>query len=292
MVHLASHECHKTDTDKRPATKKWPCKTENFRDAQHLGRCQRRQAGACLLQRGTNAVLANKLIRALPASITQEVRERTTVRTLQKGDVLLKMGEPLAHAFLVGNGVLRVARAANGGLETTGFLQSDDWLMYCFEPTPARSVLEVSAACATTVYAIPHDVAFRGVGSTPEVALLALELTLARHVRQYAQIYVSSGQVSPRRAVGLALSDLAHRRAGARPFVEKSISQDMLADFANLSREAVNRAMREFRDAGWVTKTDVGLELSPEFEALLRAGRPLSPGEAEPSAATQEVPCQ
>ena len=213
-----------------------------------------------------------------------EVRQRTTVRTLQKGEVLLRIGEPVSHAFLVGNGVLRVARAAGAGLETTGFLQSDDWLMYCFDSEPATSMLEVSAACTTAVYAIPHDVAFRGVASTPEVALLALELTLARHARQYAQIYVSSGQVSPRRAVGLALADLAHRRAGARPFVEKVISQEMLADFTNLSREAVNRAIREFRDTGWVIKTELGLELTAEFEDILRRAEPLPP--AAPAAPT------
>ena len=178
-------------------------------------------------------MLANKLINALPANIMLEVRQRTTVRTLQKGEVLLRIGEPVSHAFLVGNGVLRVARAAGAGLETTGFLQSDDWLMYCFDSEPATSMLEVSAACTTAVYAIPHDVAFRGVASTPEVALLALELTLARHARQYAQIYVSSGQVSPRRACS-TVRQVRQRQANGAP----SSRRAALRGKSHLSRNA------------------------------------------------------
>lgn len=236
-----------------------------------------------------SVVLANKLINALPASITQEIRERATLHTLQKGDVLLTVGQSMAHAFLVGNGVLRVARTAGERLETTGFLQAGDWLMYCFDDRPTDSTLELSAACAATVYAVPHDVAFRSVTSTPEVALLTLELALGRHARQYAQIYVASGQVSPQRAVGLALTELAHRRAGSRPFVEKSISQDMLADFTNLSREAVNRALRGLRSAGLVTKTDLGLELAPELEAVLLRPQPLV-GEPQCAAAGPRGP--
>lgn len=220
-------------------------------------------------------MLANKLIAALPAAMLQEVRETTKVLNLQKGEVLLEPDELMCYAFLAGSGVLRVARATADGLETTGFLQPGDWLMSCFAQTPVRGEVHVSAACAATVYAVPHDVAYRSATSTPEVALLALELTLARHMRQYAQIYLSSGQVSARRAVGLALADLAHRRAGARPFVEKHISQDMLADFTNLSREAVNRVIREFREASLVLKTDLGLELTPEFEAMLKEPQPL-----------------
>lgn len=239
-------------------------------------------------------MLANKLINALPASITQEIRERAALHTLQKGDVLLSVGQPMAHAFLVGNGVLRVARAAGQRLETTGFLQPGDWLMYSFDDQPTDSALELSAACAATVYAVPHDVAFRSVMSTPDVALLTLELALARHARQYAQIYVASGQVSPKHAVGLALAELAHRRAGARPFVEKSISQDMLADFTNLSREAVNRALRDLRDCGLVAKTGLGLELAPELEATLRQPRPAAAKplcvEAEPEPARPSLP--
>lgn len=214
---------------------------------------------------------ANKLINSLTPSAHQASVPLAAPRELKKGEVLVGIDEPLVSTYLVGNGVLRVARRTKLGLETTGYIQANEWLTSGFEGDPLISEIHVSAACPSLVYVVPFEIGQQALASSPLAALTGLELCLERHDRQYSQIYMASGRVSPRRALAMAMVNLAHVRNGKPSFIERSISQDMLADYINISRGMVNRLLTEFKDAGLVERTDLGLELR---EGLLHLARP------------------
>lgn len=219
-------------------------------------------------------MLANKLINSLSPSAHKASVPQAVPRELKKGEVLVDVAEMIEATFLVGNGVLRVARQTKTGLETTGYIQTNEWLTSGFDGRPVVSEIHVTAACPALVFVVPYEVGQQALASSPEAALTGLELCLERHDRQYNQIYMASGRVAPRRALAMALANLAHFRSGKPALVDRFISQDMLADYINASRGVVNRLLGEFREQGLVTRTDLGMELSAELVSLARTGDP------------------
>jgi len=219
-------------------------------------------------------MLANKLINALTPSAHQASVPQAVPRELKKGEVLVDIAQMIEATFLVGNGVLRVARQTKTGLETTGYIQANEWLTSGFDGQPVLSEIHVTAACPALVFVVPYEIGQQALASSPGAALTGLELCLERHERQYNQIYMASGRVAPRRALALALANLAHFRAGKPALVERVISQDMLADYINVSRTVVNRLLGEFREQGLLTRTEMGMELSPELLSLAQTGDP------------------
>ena len=112
----------------------------------------------------------------------------------------------------------------------------------------------VSAFESVEALAIPASSFKAFLGTHPEAALAVLELITER-LRDADRKRAEFGSMDATARVAARLAELAeqHGRAMAGAVrIELALSQEELASWVGASREAVSRALRMFRERGWI----------------------------------------
>jgi CRP-like cAMP-binding protein len=102
---------------------------------------------------------------------------------------------------------------------------------------------------------VPSERFTRFLEDRPRVAVLLLQM-LTNRLRDSARKQVEYGAYDSAARVARRLVELVERYGtseGPSVRIGLSLTQDELAGWTGASREAVSKALREFRDRGWVT---------------------------------------
>ncbi|WP_064262177.1 Crp/Fnr family transcriptional regulator [Variovorax paradoxus] len=208
------------------------------------------------------------LIATLPDSERALLVQSTEFRNYRRNDVVLAVDETSEHVYCVATGLLRVVvHGSGGGSEgvTTDFVSKDDFF---FSPSlkedsyVAQSTL--IAALPSSVYLIPIHVLRRLCTLFPQVAVGLLESAVKRVSMVHGQLRRISS-LPPVELVGRVLHELTHLAPAGPGGYDKRITQAVIASYAGLSREGVNKAMRELENRGLVRRDDEGVHVPPEF---------------------------
>ncbi|QRF63270.1 Crp/Fnr family transcriptional regulator [Variovorax paradoxus] len=208
------------------------------------------------------------LIATLPDSERALLVQSTELRDYRRNDVVLAVDQTSEHVYCVASGLLRVVvHGSDTGSEgvTTDFVSKDDFFFGTSikeDSFVAQSTL--IAALPSSVYLIPISVLRRLCTLFPQVAVGLLEPALKRISMIRGQLRRISS-LSPVELVGRVLHELTHLAPAGADGYDKRITQAVIASYAGLSREGVNKAMRELENRGLVRRDDEGVHVPPGF---------------------------
>jgi CRP-like cAMP-binding protein len=116
----------------------------------------------------------------------------------------------------------------------------------------------------STVQAIPLVTLIGVSRKHPALIVNSIELVHRRAQdlrRQVRRINTQESEV----VIGRALYELADEAPDGRRVLSKRVTQAELASYVGMSREQVNKKMRELEAKGLIRRTDDGYELDPAF---------------------------
>ncbi|MDP9895032.1 CRP-like cAMP-binding protein [Variovorax boronicumulans] len=148
---------------------------------------------------------------------------------------------------------------------TTDFVSKDEFF---FNPSlNAESYIAQAtliAALPSSIYLIPIGVLHRLCTLYPQVAVGLLELAAKRIYMVHGQMRRISS-LSPIELVGRVLHELTHLAPAGPSGCDKRIIQALIASYVGLSREGVNKAMRELEHRRLVRRDEAGVHAPPEL---------------------------
>jgi CRP-like cAMP-binding protein len=193
-------------------------------------------------------------------SLTESDREtlaRSFVRhTFDRGEMIVRQGDPAAHLYLVESGRVKITTLAPDGREAFVAIMGPGQVfgeLSLFES--GQRTADARAMEPSVLHALAHADFRPYVGAHPEVAWELLTV-LSRIVRRQDQaiqdmVFLDVGGRVARRLLDLA--DQHGEEAGNGAVrVAVPITQEELAQMVGASRESVNKALGSFMDRGWV----------------------------------------
>jgi len=191
----------------------------------------------------------------LTAEEFDDLISRGARRHFRRGAYLLNEGEISDHVAVVLEGRAKVASVTHDGREVVLAVRGPGDLVG--ELSALDGGVRSSSVCAlepVEAVIIPSDRFALFLEAHPRLAILLLQ-TVTRKLRDADRkriefgAYDTPGRVA-RRIVELADQYGEHDARGVR--ITLSLTQDELAGWTGASREAVSKALRHFRDRGWI----------------------------------------
>ncbi|MGF6348939.1 Crp/Fnr family transcriptional regulator [Variovorax sp. W2I14] len=204
----------------------------------------------------------HSLLKDLPASERELLISRSERKTYRRGETVAVRGERTGQICLVAAGLLRVVVDDD---VTTDFIREGDFCL-ALETSDAgpHTTAALVAALPASVYFIPAEDIWEICRRHPSVAFEFLALITNRISNLRLHLHrVSSLSSEPLITRVLhELTSLAPARQGG---YDKRISQEVIASYAALSREIVNKTMRSLELRGLLWKDDhaVYLRMDP-----------------------------
>lgn len=195
------------------------------------------------------------------------LRDVTELLTYKRHQLVKAAGEPCQHVYCVATGLLRVARHSRESSEevTTDFIQRSDFFL------PPSWGEDVFVCPATTIAALPSVIYAAPVrhlralcAKYPALPLGLLELE-ARRIgmlrTQLRRVTTSSAT----KIVERVLHELTQWAPAGRGGYDKRITQTIIASYSGISREMVNKTMKDMESRGLVTKDAQGIHVPASF---------------------------
>jgi CRP-like cAMP-binding protein len=177
-------------------------------------------------------------------------------RNFRRSSFLMTEGEASDHVIVLLGGRAKVSSYTAEGKEVVLAVRGPGDLLgelSAFDGEPRLAT--VAALEPIEALIVPSERFTHYLEDHPRVAILLLEM-LTYRLRDAARKQVEFGAYDTPGRVARRLIELVERYGeGEGPSVRISLSltQDELAGWTGASREAVSKALREFRDRGWVT---------------------------------------
>jgi len=190
--------------------------------------------------------------------------------------------EYLHSWLLVMTGILRVETECARQPATAGFLKKNEFTFFgrgVADISDSLTRFSVRAVLATDILAVPADVMHDMMVSNSRLATAMLYSTLDRAHKLYQNVAQITSTTNTEVAVGRTLFQLSTPREDGRNVVDRRISQREIAESLGLSREQVNKVMRQMETRGLVQKDDTGYALGDEITPTNLA--PLMPPESD-----------
>jgi CRP-like cAMP-binding protein len=186
----------------------------------------------------------------------EDLISRGVRRPFRRGSFIMTEGEASDHVVVLLNGRAKVSSYTADGKEVVLAVRGPGELLGDFSALDegARSAT-VAALEAIEALVIPADRFKLYLEDHPRLAVLLLQ-TWSRRVRDADRKRVEFGAYDTPGRVARRLIELVERYGegdGARMRISLSLTQDELAGWTGASREAVSKALREFRDRGWIS---------------------------------------
>ncbi|MBN8757680.1 MULTISPECIES: Crp/Fnr family transcriptional regulator [Variovorax] len=222
------------------------------------------------------------LTASLPAAEREALIKCSELRHYKRNDTLLNAGESTDQIYCVASGLLRVvtpARDQQGTEVTTEFVARNDFFFdLSIRDDRYQSMHTLVAALPSAVYFVPIAT-MRGLCARhPEVALGLLGLAMKRMGMLRTQMRRISS-LSPEAVVQRVMHQLADLAPSSAGGFDKRISQAVIASYAGLSREVVNKTMRGMENRGLMRRDEEALYLTEgmamtDFGSLQDIGMP------------------
>lgn len=177
-------------------------------------------------------------------------------RRYNAGQTIFHIGDPGGALYLIEEGRVRIYYPSRDGQDVTlAILGPHDFFgeLALFDDS-ARSASAVTLE-ATFVYTLHRDEFLRHLRSNPDLAVQMLS-TLARRLRnvneQLSDLFFLDlpGRLA-RKLLQLADAHGVATADGVR--IDLALTQTDLAEMTGSTRVSINKALRRFREAGWVT---------------------------------------
>ena len=208
------------------------------------------------------------LFRSLPPEAVERIAQAAQQRTLRRGDVLFREGEPGDELFVVESGRIAIANKSFDGRESVvALMEPGDVFgeMSLFDPSQGRSA-EGRALEASTVYAVPFEPLREVFREQPELLWSVVNL-LARRIRNMDVALADSVFLDVTGRTAKRLLELA----GENDEFQLPITQEELAGLVGASRERVNKAISSFVRLGWLEQRDRRYKITNRVQLERRA---------------------
>lgn len=193
---------------------------------------------------------------ALIPDEVDDLLQRGVRRTFRRGAFLMTEGEASDHVIVLLGGRAKISSYTAEGKEVVLAVRGPGDLLgelSAFDGEPRLAT--VSALEPIEALIIPSERFTRFLEDHPRLAILLLQ-NMTRRLRESDRKRVEFGAYDTPGRVARRLIELVERYGeteGANVRISLSLTQDELAGWTGSSREAVSKALREFRDRGWVT---------------------------------------
>ena len=202
---------------------------------------------------GQGAPNPRDLLSRFSETTTQLLLQKAKDAILRRGELLMRQGQPSDYVFLVVSGGLLLFRADQDGAEVALDLLGDGGLcgvedILCDRPYG----LSARATTKTTCYSIPSDV-IRDIIKTDASAAMAIANYVAVRLRLAERhMEILALENTPHR-IESVLRRLARRSHSRGMDLRLPLTQGDLASLVGISRQSVNRNLRDLRVRGIVT---------------------------------------
>lgn len=182
---------------------------------------------------------------------------RTTRRRLEAGETLFAMGDPASSAFVVVSGRLKIVRIADADgrellLDIVGSGAVLGELAVFGDAPRSATIIAVEEA---ELVAIDRRDFLSVIRAHPDVAIVLLG-ALAEKVRTVTTALEEAAYLDVATRLARRLVDLGRRFGAAGKdglAIDVPLAQHDLAKMIGVSREAVNKQLRQWEDAGTIT---------------------------------------
>ena len=192
------------------------------------------------------------LFEGLGPEQVRAVAAASTVRHLERGDLLFRQGEPADELYVVLDGRLAIATRSIDGRESMVALMEDGDLfgeMSLFDGR-GRST-DARALERTELIAIPFGPLKEALEARPDALWRVVEL-LAGRLRTTDEALADSVFLDVPGRTAKRLLELA----GEADEFQLPLTQEELAGLVGASRERVNKAIAQFLRLGWIEQQD------------------------------------
>lgn len=209
----------------------------------------------------------------LIANVSQAERtalvQCSELRSYRRNETVLAADDWTDRVYCVANGLLRVVAHGKGGAHatdvTTDFIRQDDFFLGpSFDDDNYQAMQTLVAALPSSVYLVPVAAIRKLCSAYPDVAIGLLGLAMKRMTvirNQLRRISALSSEDLVSRVLH-QLTQLAPASSGA---YDKRITQSVIASYSGLSREVVNKTMRDLEIRGLVRRDDIGVHVPADF---------------------------
>ncbi|WP_234196303.1 Crp/Fnr family transcriptional regulator [Pseudacidovorax sp. NFM-22] len=195
------------------------------------------------------------LLCSVPARVREALIRLIDLRHFRRNEVVLKAGDKVDALYCVGSGLLRVVvHGPAATTTTTNLLAPDDLhLSVPLDGAAHASTVSIVATLPSSVYTMPLDTLKRLCEAYPRVALTLMHiqgeqiLSLRKQIRRRTTL-------SAEHLVGRVLQELTQLAPEGDHAFHRHISQGVIASYAGLSRQVVNRVLRTLEDRGAVQR--------------------------------------
>ncbi len=205
----------------------------------------------------------------------ERLRAAGLPRSVVRGSTLFREGDPANATFIVTDGQFKATQwAGNGrvvllGLRGPGSIVGEQGVLDAQPRSATIVALRDSRVLSIAKAAFLEIVATRG-----DLAIALLE-QLSRRLRESSRLLADRVAADPGARVAARVIELIDDETLSRIATEPPspiavplpISQQELADWAGLSREGVVKALRAFRQAGWIETARKRIVIH-DFDAL------------------------
>jgi CRP/FNR family cyclic AMP-dependent transcriptional regulator len=209
----------------------------------------------------------HSLIADLPSAERASLVQCCTLRFYKRNETVVTMDEWTDQIYCVANGLLRVVTPGHGsGAEvTTDFIRQDDFFLGpSFNEDRYQTVQTLVAALPSSVYLVPISAIRRLCETYPAVTLGLLGFAMKRLTMIRGQLRRISA-LSSEDLISRVLHQLTQLAPTSTGGYDKRITQTVIASYTGLSREVVNKTMRDLEERGLVRRDAHGLHVPAEF---------------------------
>lgn len=205
------------------------------------------------------------LTASLPTAERASFARQCQLRHFKRSQTVLEAGESTDQLYCVATGLLRVVTPEREHKPevTSEFIRPDGFFDLPVREDHYRAEQSLVAVLPSSVYLVPVAAMRELCARRPEVAMALLGLVVSRMGMLRGQIRrvstLSSEQLVHR--VLQQLTQLAPVREGS---YDKRISQSMIASYSGLSREVVNKTMRDMEQRGLLRRDAQAVHVGPQ----------------------------
>jgi CRP-like cAMP-binding protein len=194
---------------------------------------------------------ATELFAALPPDVLEQLRTKTTIRALPKGDLLFSQGDASNELFVISEGRIAIATRSSDGRESMVAVLEAGGLfgeLGLFDDEPRSA--DARALTDSEVLALAYDDLRSTLQTRPEILWVIVKL-LAQRLRATDEALADAVFLDVPARTAKRLLELA----GPDDEFQLPMTQEDLAGLVGASRERVNKALAMFTRLGWVEVT-------------------------------------
>jgi CRP/FNR family transcriptional regulator, cyclic AMP receptor protein len=194
---------------------------------------------------------ATELFAAMPEDALEELRGKTTLQPLAKGDLLFSQGDQSHELFVVAKGRIAIATRSTDGRESMVAVLEAGGLfgeLGLFDDEPRSA--DARALTDSEVVALAYDDVRSVLQARPQILWVIVRL-LAQRLRATDEALADAVFLDVPARTAKRLLELA----GPDAEFQLPMTQEDLAGLVGASRERVNKALAMFTRLGWVEVT-------------------------------------